>query len=286
MDTEVYYEAEEEVQIFQIRDEIIIDKFNEDTSLIKMTFRELSVYSASLFYNRTIDDAKVTELYESLCKSYEIPFVLHAIQDDMQSNSTSKILILDGQHRVEAIRRYIAEKDSSFECTYKAYVHIYKINYAETKNAGKVIDLFRKINNHRVFDESDMPSTFITDLVNSIASLPQFKRFKPIKFNENTRTCHQPQMHAKELNALFNQNREMIENGGNTIEQLTQNIKDINHKISIKPFDDRLYNRSVLTKEREKFDKAQTMGFFLNLKNSKYPKEVWVKFINDPGAMC
>lgn len=287
MSTEVFYEAEED-DFFQIKDEIIIDRFNDKTFQIKMSFRELCVYSTPWCYNRAVNEEKVTELYESLCKSYDIPFVLHAVHDEMHSNPISKILILDGQHRLEAIKRYIAENDSSFECSHKAYVHIYKINNAETENTDEVIELFKKINNHRVFNASDMPSTTIVDLVKSIYCLPQFNKnkCKPIKSNVNTQTCHYPNMHTRELNTLFNQNREMIENGKDTIEQLTQNIKEINHKISLIPFGERLYNRSALTKEKEKYDKAFKNGFFLNLKNSKYPKEEWIKFINNPSAMC
>lgn len=287
MNTSVHYEStdDDNVQSFKISQKIILDKFNENSLLIKMTFRELCVYSVPWCFNRKVDKEKVEELYNSLCEGYDIPYVLHAIYDEKHSNPISKILILDGQHRQEAIKKYIADKDISFNCDYNVYMHIQKIENAETDNTDKVIEIFKKINNHRVFNASDLPSTFIVDLVKNIASIPHFKKHKSIKSNENTRTCHQPNIHAKELNYLFNQNRAEIEGNDNTIQKLSESIQKINHIISLIPFE-RLYDASLMSREKEKYERALAMGFFLNLKNSRYPKEEWVKFINNPEELC
>ena len=271
---------EEEIHTFKINNNNILDTMNDNIFMLKISFRELYVYAKSWCFNRTIDENKVKELYESLKKSYDIPFILHAVYDEKHSNPIQKILILDGQHRLEAIRKYIEETDVSWDCNYNVYVSTHKIDNAETTNTNKVIEIFKKINNNRVFNENELPNTFIVDLSKKITEIPLFVKNKVFKTNEITRSCHPPNMHIKELNTLFNLNRDLIENQ-NTILQLSENIQKINHKISIIPYN-KLYDSSMKYKEKSRYEKAVSKCFFLNLKNSKLSPEVWIKYINNP----
>lgn len=264
---------------FQINEKNILDKKDDHTFIIKMSFRELCVYSNSWCFNRTIDDNKVKELYDSLCISYDIPFILHAVYDEKHSNPIAKILILDGQHRLEAIKNYVNKKDVNWECNFNVWICLYKIDNAETTNTHKVIQLFKKINNNRVFNINELPDTFIVDFVQKVQEIPLFKKNKVIKSNENTKTCHPPNIHIKELNSLFNLNRELIENL--SISQLIENIQKINHKISLIPYD-KMYDSTLKYKEKAKYEKAVAKCFFLNLKTSKFSPEVWIKYINNP----
>lgn len=270
---------EEEIQVFQINEKNIMGKKDENTFMIKMSFRELCVYSNSWCFNRTIDEEKVKELYESLCISYEIPFILHAVYDEKHTDPIAKILILDGQHRLEAIRNYINQKDTNWDCPHNVWVCIYKIDNAETTNTKKVIDIFKKINNNRIFNANELPDTFIVDVVKKITEIPLFKKNKVIKTTESTKTCHPPNIHIKELNTLFNMNRDLVEQ--NNIQQICENILKINHKLSIIPYD-KMYDSSLKYKEKPKYDKAVAKCFFLNLKNSKFAPEIWIKYINNP----
>jgi hypothetical protein len=281
---EDYFSAEDDDYIrFDINTKTI-DKKDEDTYLITLTFRELLVYSDNWCYNRTISTEKVDEIYESLCSNYNIPFILHAVYDSHHNNSLAKLLILDGQHRKEAIRKYINQNDVNMDCPHKVWICVYKINHSETNNTNTVIDIFKKINNNRIFDEKELPNTFIIDLIKSICNIPAFRKNNVIKTNDTNLTAHAPFIHKKELNTLFNQHQDVLKSSKLTIVELTNNIQIINHKISLIKFED-LYTVANRKLESNRYQKAVAKNFFLNLKNSKIPIEVWITYICKPDVL-
>jgi len=270
---------DEEITTFNIYNNII-DKKDENTFLISLTFRELLAYTMPWCFNRTINDDKVNELYDSLCLSYSIPFILQAVYDEKHTNPVSKILILDGQHRLEAIRKYIELNDSTWQCTHKVWVCVHKLEYAESTNASIAIELFKKINNNRVLDQSELPDMFIADLVRSVCDIVLFRRQKVIGMSTVTSSCHSPCIHKKELSALFNEHKDLIKNGNKTIKELVENIQKINHFISIKSFED-LYLVKHRSSEKTRWQKAVSKSFFLNLKNSRFTPDIWIQYINN-----
>lgn len=281
---ESYFSADEEQQqSFDIATRII-DRKDDNTYMIKLSFRELIPYTMNWCFNRKINNDKVLELYESLCTAYTIPYILHAVYDEKASNPIAKILILDGQHRKEAAKMYIEKNDVHMTCDYHVWICIYQINNAETNNTNQVIDLFRKINNNRIFDDNELPDTFIIDLVKDVCNIPAFHRNKVIKTQDSTNTSHSPYIHKKELNTLFNLNKDIIKDGNKTIPELLENIQQINHKISLMKYEE-LYTAAHRRTETSRYQKAVTKSFFLNLKNSKYTPDVWIKYINDPDKI-
>jgi hypothetical protein len=282
---EEYFSAPEDddTPIFIIHEKII-DRKDDNTFFIKLTFRELLAYTGYWCYNRTICSEKVAELYTSLCECYNIPFILHAIYDEKHNDPVRKLLILDGQHRREAIKQYIETNDKSWDCPHCVWICVYKYNNAETHQTAPVLDLFKKINNNRIFNMSELPDTFIIDLVKEICEIPHFKKQKAIGTNVQTNSCHSPCIHKKELNTLFTNNKEEIKATNLTLTQLVENVQKINHRLSMKSFDE-LYVPCQRNTEKVRYQKAVSKGFFLNLKNSKYTPDVWVKFVNEPNRL-
>jgi hypothetical protein len=111
----------------------------------------------------------------------------------------------------------------------------------------------------------------------------------------NGEKCHQPNINKKELFNLLNTSKEILEsfllkyseNSKNLIitdeilKIFIENITMINHRLSIKDFNE-LYSDNPSAQNKKYFDKAFKIGFFLNLKKSKFPKEEWIKFLCDP----
>jgi len=286
MSIEEYYSANEleEIPIFDIYKKII-DKKDTNTFLIKLTFRELLTYSDCWCYNRIISDEKVNEIYKSLCdNSYDVPFIIHAVYDEKSNHPIKKILILDGQHRREAIKIYITNEDKNWICNYNVWLFIYKIEYSETENTNKVIEIFKKINNNRIFNQDELPDTFIVDFVKAICDIPLFIKNKVIGTNNTTNTCHSPCIHKKELNNLLTINKEFININNITIDILIDNIQKINHKLSIKTYEE-LYQSNYRQIEKIRYQKAVSKSFFLNLKNSKYTPNIWIKYLNNPELL-
>lgn len=281
--SEDYTSDDEEIPTFCIYDNII-DRKDDNTFMIKMKFRDFLAYTNCWCFNRKVCQDKVDELYKSLCVSYDVPFIIHAVYDDKHSDVIRKLLILDGQHRREAIKKYIENEDKDWTCLHYIWMCVYKIPNAESDNTNKVLELFKKINNNRIFSQDELPDTFVMDLVKAICNVPIFKKNKVIGTNNVSNICHSPCIHKKELNILFNMYRDTIINNGKTIQEIVENIQMINHKISIKTYDE-LYYTSYKVQERQKYQKAVAKGFFLNLKNSRYTPDIWIKFINNPELL-
>lgn len=276
IDNEYNEYSEEETNTFNICDKIVV-VMNNNTFLIQITFRELLRYSDSWSFNRRIDDNKTEELYQTLCQGYDIPWTLHAVYDNTVSSYYKKILILDGQHRKKAINTYIENNDAYMTCNRKVWIWIYKIDYSETTNSSMAHDFFKKINNNRVFQNEELPNTFVINLVNMISKNKVLR--KGIKCQDANQTSHSPFIHKKELNAILNENKEIIKTM--TLEEIIDNIIKINNKLSLKVYEN-IYGRDK--SHQNKFNKAISIGFFLNLgKKSKYPLTTWIKFIGNPN---
>jgi hypothetical protein len=108
-------------------------------------------------------------------------------------------------------------------------------------------------------------------------------------------TARQPKINKKEVFNLLTINKEILENflskysgnknnliiTENILSQFIDNINEINHRLSLKGINN-LYTDNQLAQNRRYYEQAVEIGFFLNLKKSKYPKEEWIKFLCDP----
>lgn len=275
---EEYLSADEEIDNFNIFDKCIT-YHNKKTIMVELTFRELLNYSDSWSYNRKIIDEKTIELYNTLCENYDIPWTLHAIYDTSICNSIKKILILDGQHRKKAIEYFIQYHDAEMICDKKVWVWLYILENSETTNSSIALNLFKKINNNRQFEEDELPNMFVIDLIQNICKNKTLKC--GIKTNDANSTSHAPYIHKKELNAVLNENVMLFQNM--THEDILNNMIIINHKLSMKTYE-QLYGKNKLHLKR--FERAIALKFYLNLgKFSKYPITKWIKYINNVQEM-
>ena len=121
------------------------------------------------------------------------------------------------------------------------------------------------------------------------------KRFKGLILSNHNQTSHQPKVNKKEIFNLLNTNKDVLEsflskysqNKNNLIitddilNQFIDNINEINHRLSLKGINN-LYSESQLSQNRVYYEQAIELGFFLNLKKSNYPKEVWITYLCNP----
>ena len=284
---------------FDITDKII-DKIDNNKFLIKITFREFMVYADAIRFQRQFEESKIDELYTSIVEGYTIPFTIDAIYDKTCEVGDNNIKIINGNHRHKAICKYITDHDDRFNCEYKVYIWIYVVDDCEDTNAKQSIELYKKINNHLPFKEpinidiTDRAQKFCNKLC-STETKRNFPFLKGIRKTVRGETCHQPNINIHEVSKLLIINNEIIERflskysdyetnliiTENILNDFVMNIKIINHQLFLKKYDG-LYSGNKLAENRIYFDKAVEIGFFLNQKNSKYPKEEWIKFLCDP----
>jgi hypothetical protein len=124
-------------------------------------------------------------------------------------------------------------------------------------------------------------------------------KFKGKAIMANTRdTSHQPKINKNELYKLFDANKDILErfvsiysiNTNNLIitdailDKFIANIEAINKSIWLKGITN-VYSSSLVADNKKVWDKSLEIGFFLNLKNSLYSKEVWIKHLCDPSSI-
>lgn len=284
-----------QTSFFNIKDKII-DKINDDKYLIKISFRELLAYASPIVFNRELDQTKIDELYASIAEGYAIPFTIDAIYDKKSKIDEKIIKIINGNHRHSAIQKYITAHDKHFSCDYKVYVWIYAVDECETTNVKQSIELYSKINNHLPFKEPIIVDINVMEFLNKLC---RQKRFKGLILSNQCETSRQPRVNKKEMFNLLNTNKDILEsflskysvNKNNLIisedilSQFIENINEINHLLSLKGINN-LYSDTQLLQNRTYYEQAVEIGFFLNLKKSLYPKEIWIKYLCNPVDIC
>ena len=284
-----------QTSFFNITDKII-DKINDDMYLIKIGFRELLAYASPIVFNRELEQTKIDELYASIADGYAIPFTIDAIYDKKSKIDEKIIKIINGNHRHGAIQKYITAHDKYFSCDYKVYVWIYAVDECETTNVKQSIELYSKINNHLPFKEPIIVDINVMEFLNKLC---RQKRFKGLILSNQCETSRQPRVNKKEMFNLLNTNKDILEsflskysvNKNNLIisedilSQFIENINEINHLLSLKGINN-LYSDTQLLQNRTYYEQAVEIGFFLNLKKSLYPKEIWIKYLCNPVDIC
>jgi hypothetical protein len=278
---------------FNIADKTI-DRISDVKYLVKLSFRELMAYATPIVFNRDLDSSKITELYASITEGYDIPFTIDAIYDKKAKIEEKSIKIINGNHRHGAICKYITEHDHTFSCEYKVYVWVYEVDECETTNMKRSIDLYTKINNHLPFKEPVIVDINVMEFMNRLC---RQRRFKGLILSNQCETSRQPRVNKKEIFNLLNANKDVLEcfvstysNSNNKIitedilTQFIENINMINHRLSLKSIVD-LYSEGQLAQNKGFYDQAVELGFYLNLRKSKYPKEVWIKYLTNPSEV-
>lgn len=278
---------------FNIADKII-DKIDEKKFLVKISFHELMEYATPITFNRDLDEEQIDKLYISIVEDY-IPFTIDAIYDTTCKIEEKSIKIINGNHRRAAICKYITEHDKNFSCEYKVYVWVYVVDDCETNNIQRSIDLYTKINNHLPFKAPIVISINVMEFLNKLCK----HKFKGKAIMVNTRdTSFQPRINKNELYKLLDANKDILErfvsmysiNTNNLIitdailDKFIANIDSINQSIWLKGITN-VYSSSLVAENKKVWEKALDIGFYLNLKNSKFPKEMWIKHICDPSSI-
>lgn len=248
--------------------EIIYNK-NENIRLIKMNYRCLIQYTQNWIYNRSLNLEKVDELYQEIKQnSSKFGWTLHAFYN----KSNEDIMILDGQHRREAIKKFIELDDPDFSNNDDILLWLYDIECEET-NEGDIIDLFRRLNNNEPIDFRQLPSKRKIDL-----SKIFINEFKPaVRTNINTIEARSPFISKKQIKDICDIILNKFPQLSN--EEILIKIKEMNKKISILATIDNveeLFQKKLNKKDKEIIDECFQLKFYLNIKNSIYDNFKWI----------
>ena len=250
----------------------IIYTKNENIRLIKVSYRWLIHYTKNWLYNRSISDIKVNELYEEIkTNSNKICWTLHAFFN----KSNNDVIILDGQHRREVIKKFLELNDHNMSNEDEILIWLYDIDDEET-NEEYLIDLFIKLNNNEPIERGILPSKRKISLFNLIITDSCFK--KGIRYSENTNEARSPYISKKQvkniIDIIINKFPQL------TNEEILIKMKEMNKKISnmaiIENIEEQLFKRKLNKKEKEIIDECFEIKFYLNIKNSIYDNLKWI----------
>jgi len=251
--------------------EIIYNK-NENIRLIKMNYRCLIQYTQNWIYNRSLNLEKVDELYQEIKhNSCKFGWTLHAFFN----KSNEDIMILDGQHRREAIKKFIELDDPDFSNNDDIILWLYDIECDET-NEGDIIDLFRRLNNNEPIDFRELPSKRKIHLSNLIKN--EFK--SAVRTNGNTNEARSPYISKKQIKNICDIILNKFPQLSN--EEILIKMKEMNKKISILAMIDNveeLFQKKLNKKDKEIIDECFQLKFYLNIKNSIYDNFKWIDIL-------
>ena len=267
--------SDDEIELLSNDSIQILDVDNDNSMLMKMDYVSLIRYIKHWSYNRQINEEFVNELYDSIVNNNKVIWTLTAIKE----RSNDNLYLIDGQHRFEAIKKRMTEYNN-LQYNSNIYINVYLINNKEN-DSQYIIDLFTKINKNTPLGENDYPDNTLINIIQKIVDDPVLK--KGIKTDEKRHSSHQPYIHKKTLNELFQKNKEVIKTMD--IDLIITNLKIINNRLRLKAFEDIYINDNI--KNRNKWQSAKNIEFFLGLKECKaiYKIENIIKNIRTPEIL-
>lgn len=229
---------------------------NENSCLYKIDFRTLIINIGHWSYNRPLKKEIINNLYENI-KNNNISWILSAVKQ----NDNDNIYLIDGQHRLEAIKKIIDE-DIEMKINKYVYVNIYNVDNIDD-DFEYIKELFLKINSNSPLENIDFPSSFSAKLIKEIIKDPVLS--KGISTNPKTHRANQPFIHKKTLNEILNISHSIIKDID--INVIITNLKFANNRLSIMPFEEIYFKTDKTDSDKNNWNKAKELGFFFGLKN-------------------
>lgn len=254
----------------------IIYEKNSKVRLVSMSYRNFMMYSSNWIYNRDIDQDRVNLIYENIKDNDTIGWTLEAFRD-----KDDNIKIINGQHRGEAIRKFLANYDSYMDCNRNVILWIYDIE-SEEDNEEEIIELFKKVNSSFQLNEYEFPSKRKIDLCNKIKITPILKN--GIRDDTRTSIAYQPYIHIKEFKVIFD--KIILNNPDMSNNDIIDGILKINNRLSCICNEEsfiKLFGRKQMNDKRlNDMNKCNEIRFYLNIKDSLYNRDVWINYIKNP----
>jgi hypothetical protein len=281
----------------------IIDMIDENRFLVKISFNELLEYAAPIMFNRHIDEEQADKILSSIEEGYMYPFTMDAIYDSTVNIGEKNIKIINGNHRHYAIYKYveklIAKDEDPFNCKYYVYVWISVVDECESTNKKLSMNLYTLVNNHLPFKE---PININIDAMDFVNKLFQHKSWGGNAIIDTCKRVSQPRIKKAELYEFLDKHKDILEDfvsmhsvdknnliiTEDILDKFIKNIDKINTSIWKKYIDnptDLYSSEKKLVKNSNIWGKAKKENFYLNLIDSNFPKEIWIKHLCDPSAI-
>lgn len=218
-------------------------------------------------FNRCVRNHHVQSIYKDL-KNMCHPHLLGSIK--IVRNPEKEHRIIDGQHRLLAIRQ-ILEEDEAMTWNMDVVVEMYDVD--DIQYGNQVFDLYIKANKNMNMDPEDSLDMEIITIVNALC---QDKILSAGIVDKQDGSVYRPRISKKDLYEQFKNHYKPSEKM--KTEHIVHKIKEINRKLGLMSHRNMFGERSVQRVSHQK-KKADDLKFFLNMAESKYPPKIWIPFI-------
>ena len=248
--------------------------FSGNTLTVVLTnARRIIKHLDSWSFNRKVDDKHVDAIYTDL-KQMMHPHLIGSIKVVRDKTRPSVMRVIDGQHRMHAIRKLLVE-DVDMQWDMSLQLDVYDVDHID--DGIDTFSIFDKANRNRNVTVEDLPDANVVQIVNAICADPILNPPKnPNIVMKDTGGVWRPRILKKDLYHLFTEHYKPT--GHATAEQVVQKIKELNNNYSMMTMK-QLYGRdNPSTSKMNAHKRAEQFRFFLNL-DCRFSPEVWIKLL-------
>lgn len=223
---------------------------------------ELNVWA----FNRKLNEEHVNNLYNDFVK-HRYPHFIGNIKVVMDEENNCQII--DGQHRLAVIRKYIDEGHKAVIETYIDVYHVQSLTHPD------VFTLFKMANTNLNVTVEDDVNMHIAEVVDALATDPEL--YKGI-IDKNDGRVQKPKIAKKELYELLKTNIK-AQDLRLPVEEIVRRIKIINTLIGTKSNLELFGRKDPSQTNLNMKGRADAHNFYLNL-HGRYTPERWIEMIS------
>jgi len=252
----------------------VMSQINDKTKLVKMTLRSLVQEIEDWDENRVLNEDKIIEIIKNY-KKRDIALITSLFRCAIYPNGRK--VLLDGHHRKEAAKEFLkifANFDENIDC----FVIMHD---KSSDDDSDIYDLHIKSNLATPLSEWQIPTASRSSLIKAFKNDAILKN--GLSKSANAKRAHQPKISLNELAELAG--KITIKYQDMPIELMIYNIKQINKLLSLSFNEDNIDNITLPGHKikPEVIDKAHDCKFYLNIRDSKVNKDVWIHYIDKPN---
>lgn len=254
----------------------ILHQIDDNTYLIKMPLRTLVQEIEDWDENRVLSEPKVAEILSSYRKR-DIALITSMFRSAIYPDG--RHILLDGHHRKEAAREFLKEFRD-----FNENIEVFLIRHAvASEDSEDIYDLHIKSNLCKPLERGQVPNFKRTALIKAFKANQILKN--GISNTRNALRAQQPKISSNELAELAGEI--VVKYPEMPIELAIYNIKDINHRLSLMFTVDNIPNMTLKGHriKTEILEKANKLKFYLNIRDSKFNKDIWINFIGNPSEI-
>lgn len=269
--------------LIKINQIIELYKFNNNTTLYKIYAKSLIKLCLDWNENRVLDEKRINEIIEAYKNNDDV--LLTSLFRAVYDKKRNLLELIDGHHRKNAIIE-ISKNDINGEFNPIILLIIHEFNEVNEINEDIMYKLHINSNLSKTLEKFQIPTKIRKVLLDKIKKDEILSN--GISKVKNTKTAHYPKLSLNELAELAGKillEYPEIENEKDLrINDIIINLKKINNYLSLVFTNDNFkkLGYGLNKKEKDRINKCLEYNFYLNMKESHYSIENWLKYITKP----